>query len=330
MRSTRNAGFSLVELLVVIAIIAVLIGLLIPAVQRVREAANRAKCMNNLKQIGLACHQYHEEHGQLPPNGSWITALSTEPFPGVPYSVHARLLPFVDQTALAQQVILNASIMSQPSIIRQRINVFFCPSDPNDKLSDDISPTYPTTYGAGAGDWLVENYNTARFGNGAFPGVAYPSQRGLLLTDITDGLSNTVGFAEVKAFGPWLNHPNAVPAGPTIPTEPADVLALGGSFANTAHPSWANAAEIYSGLTFVFPPNTLVPYMNPTDGKTYDVDWVGGTFIQYAAVTARGYHTGGVGTLFMDGSVRFVSNSISQVTWRALGTRNGGEPVSDY
>jgi prepilin-type processing-associated H-X9-DG protein len=77
----------------------------------------------------------------------------------------------------------------------------------------------------------------------------------------------------------------------------------------------------------VFPPNTPVLYTNPADGITYDVDWAGGTVLDYDAITARSYHTGGVNTLFMDGSVRFITNSIPQMTWRALGTRNGGEVV---
>jgi prepilin-type processing-associated H-X9-DG protein len=83
-------------------------------------------------------------------------------------------------------------------------------------------------------------------------------------------------------------------------------------------------------LTFVFPPNTVVPYVNPSDGQTHDVDWTGGAPIAHVAATARSYHAGGVNALFMDGSVRFIANSIPQATWRALGTRNGGEPVGDF
>src|SRR6516162_10199514 len=100
--SARRAAITLIELLVVIAIIALLIGLLLPAVQKVREAAHRAKCQNNLRQIGQAVHNFEDTRGYLPPNGSWATASVF--FSGQPLSVYARLLPFIEQTALFQQV----------------------------------------------------------------------------------------------------------------------------------------------------------------------------------------------------------------------------------
>jgi prepilin-type N-terminal cleavage/methylation domain-containing protein/prepilin-type processing-associated H-X9-DG protein len=328
MRTPRRMAFTLIELLVVIAIIAILIGLLIPAVQKVREAAARAKCANNLKQIGLAVHQFESARGYLPPNGSWATASVS--FSGQPYSVFARLLPYLEQSALYQQVNLNLSALNQPAVIAQRIPTYICPSDPNDKLRQSTVPAYPSTYAPGWGDWFCGNYNTGQFGNGAFPGVAYPSPGSLRLTDITDGTTTTVGFAEVKAFGSYVGLDATVP--PTaIPNSPADALALGGAFTqNGGHTSWAEGQIEFVGLTFVFPPNTYVPFYNPNDGQIYDVDWLGGTTLSYSAFTARSYHSGGVNAMFMDGSVRFIANSIPQATWRALGTRNGGEPIGDF
>jgi prepilin-type N-terminal cleavage/methylation domain-containing protein/prepilin-type processing-associated H-X9-DG protein len=324
MRRISRAAFTLIELLVVIAIIAILIGLLIPAVQKVREIANRARCLSNLKQIGLGVQGFVGEHGFLPPSASVSSAQLNF---GTPYSALTRILPYVEQDALYKQVDLFASAVTQPAVLGQRVTIYICPSDPNDKARVGGIPAYPATYGAGWGDWFTWDYTTGQAGNGALPCVAYPNQRGLRLVDITDGTSTTVGFAEVKAFTPFLDKLSAVPSAP--PASPEDVLSLGGAFSQSGgHNSWATGFSVQTGLTFAFPPNTAVVYHNPADGVDYDVDWandVNGA--QHAAVTARSYHTGGVNTLFMDGSVRFINNSIDQATWRALGSRNGGEVV---
>jgi prepilin-type processing-associated H-X9-DG protein len=278
----------------------------------------------------LAVHHYENVNGCLPPNGSYDTNLSNPHFGGVPYAVHARLLPFLEQPALAARVDLSGSAAGQPDVISQRIGVYFCPSDANDRPSTGLRPTYPTTYGAAFGDWFSEDVKTARFGNGAFPGVSYPSQNGIKLGDISDGASETVGFSEVKAFTPLLLlTANLSPT--AIPTTPSEVVAYGGTLqAQTEGTSWAYPLVQYTGLSFVFPPNTVVPFFNPADGQTYDVQWPLGGNVVYAAITARSYHPGGVNALLMDGSARFVTNSISQATWRALGTRNGGEAVGDF
>jgi prepilin-type processing-associated H-X9-DG protein len=223
---------------------------------------------------------------------------------------------------------VNVSALTQPAVIAQRVAVFICPSDPNDKLSPASPPTYPTCYGAGIGDWFTENFTTGQFGNGAFPYASYPSQRGIQLLDITDGTSTTIGLAEVKAF---TSFPEGTGAGLPMPppTAPDDMLSLGGTLMVAGgQTSWAEGGASSARLTFVFPPNTAVLYVNSADGHSYDVDW--GSVVddlEYAAFTARSYHHGGVNALFMDGSVRFITNSIPQMTWRALGTLNGGEVV---
>jgi prepilin-type N-terminal cleavage/methylation domain-containing protein len=270
MRRSRR-GFTLIELLVVIAIIAVLVSLLLPAIQKIREAAQRTKCANNLKQIGLAVYSFENLTGYLPPNGSWSTWVSKPGFGGVPWSVHARILPHIEQAALYQRINLDLSAWQQPAAVAQRIAVYICPSDPNDRLYAASPPTYPTMYGAGYGDWFGEDYKTGRFGNGAFPGVSYPSQQGVRLIEITDGTSTTVGFADVKAFGIYVlsSRYSTVPIPP--PTTPADVTAVGGQFDNgIAHTSWAEGFSPDTGISFAFPPNTFVAYT--VGGRTYDVD----------------------------------------------------------
>jgi prepilin-type N-terminal cleavage/methylation domain-containing protein/prepilin-type processing-associated H-X9-DG protein len=327
MHPLRRTAFTLVELLVVIAIIAVLIGLLLPAVQKVREAANRAKCANNLKQIGLAVQNFEAANGYLPPNGVF----------GVDnYSAHARILPHIEQSSLYRLVDLKASAASQPDVTGQRIATYICPSEINDKPRPGSPARYPTNYAAGYADWPTLYWTTGTGGNGAFACVPYPGKIGFRLADITDGTSTTIGFAEVKAFGSYLTGSGDQPVNP--PSTAAEALALGGAIRiGTTHTSWAEGIGNFVSVTFVFPPNTAVSYLNPADGVTYDVDYVydkaegaPATTVDYAALTARSFHPGGVNTSFMDGSVRFINNSILLATWRALGTRNGGEPIGDY
>jgi prepilin-type N-terminal cleavage/methylation domain-containing protein/prepilin-type processing-associated H-X9-DG protein len=332
MRSAR-AAFTLIELLVVIAIIAVLIGLLLPAVQKVREAAARTKCQNNLKQIGVGVHGFDSAHGYLPPNGS-ISSLNNlqGSTPANYYGVLVRILPYVDQNAVYQDVDFSAHV-AQPEVAASRIGLYICPSEPNDRLSSGPPPQYPeypagcpTNYGVAEGDWFYYSFQTHATGNGAFPEVPSPKEKGIRLLDITDGTSGTIGFTEVKAFGAVLTKSAAAPTTP--PATPAACVALGGQlFPEMARCAWDIGSIPFTGVTFVFPPNTQVIYTNPADGLPYDVDWNNSWTSQYAAVTSRSYHSGGVNALFMDGSVRFVTNSIAQDTWRALGTRNGGEVV---
>jgi prepilin-type N-terminal cleavage/methylation domain-containing protein/prepilin-type processing-associated H-X9-DG protein len=319
-----RVAFTLIELLVVIAIIAILIGLLLPAVQKVREAAARIQCGNNLKQIGLAVHGYHDANGGVPPQATYAIGST---FSG--YSVHARILPYIEQDNLHRLVSFSAGYAAQPDICRTRIKLYRCPSDPKDWTRVDGGVEfYPTNYGFNIGTWLGLDQIAARGGDGAF---------GYNLTHtfgaITDGLSNTVAAADVKSFTPALLD-GGQPATPNTPPPdtPAQVVAYGGTFdPDYCHTQWVTGRTLQSGLTTTFPPNTKVPYT--TGGVTYDVDWTsarvgpGTPPHTYRCVTARSYHSGGVNALLMDGSVRFVANSISQATWRAVGTRAGGEVV---
>ncbi len=151
--ASRRSGFTLIELLVVIAIIAILIALLVPAVQKVREAASRTRCLNNLKQIGLALHGYHDAQRGLPTAGDYPAGVT-----GAAWSVAARLLPYVEQDAVHNQINFSTSYSTQPAVTPVRIPLHICPSDRNDRARPDGAVThYPISYGANFGTWMVFN-----------------------------------------------------------------------------------------------------------------------------------------------------------------------------
>jgi prepilin-type N-terminal cleavage/methylation domain-containing protein len=326
----RRLAFTLIELLVVLAIIAVLVGLLLPAVQKVREAAARMSCQNNLKQLGLATHNYENAIGVYPPGGFYPPGTTSDP-----WSAPARLLPYVEQANLQGLIDFTGSSDAAPlAVTTTRVPVLVCPSDPNDHL-DAAGKHWPLTYAVCAGTWFVLDPATGRGGDGAFP----PSPRSPLGSvrhgDITDGLSNTMGMAEVKAFTPYLRDGgNPAVLGAPVPDSPAAAVALGGNLKTDGHVEWVDSRTNHTGFTTVFTPNTAVPFVS--GGVTYDIDVTSqregksATRPTYAAVTARSYHVGIVNILLMDGSVRSVHDSVSLTVWRALGTRSGGEVVGDY
>jgi len=322
----RRRGFTLIELLVVIAIIAILIALLLPAVQQAREAARRASCKNNLKQIGLALHNYEETYKRYPPGGDYPVVLTADR-----WSVHARLLPFLEQANLQRLIDWNQSYSAQPLVTQTRVEIYLCPSDVNDMARPDGALThYPISYGANYGTWFVWNPLTGAGGAGMF----FPNS-GLRQRDVADGTTNTLAFAEVKAFTAYLRDGGTPPNGATPPASPLDVSGYGGNFkTNSGHTEWVDARAHQTGFTTTFGPNTVVPHVS--GGTTYDVDYnsnrEGKTTdqITYAAVTSRSHHAGIVHVLLMDGSSRSVSENINIATWRSLGTRAGGEVVSEF
>ena len=326
---TRPAAFTLIELLVVIAIIAVLIGLLLPAVQKVREAANRMSCSNNLKQIGLALHNYENSLGVYPPLGTYPlrTAGATS------WPAHALVLPFIEQENLQRLIDFSRSYTTQPEVAEKPIKTYICPSEINIRPRVEPGITYfpNNSYAFNAGTWFIWDPVSGRAGDGAFAvnGRHRPA-------DFTDGLSNTVAVSEVRTFTAYRRNggqPSTLNA--PVPNSPADVVALaGGEFkADSGHTEWVDARIHQTGFTTTFPPNTRV--LATEGGAEYDIDFTSSregtsaTLPTYAAVTARSRHSGVVNALLMDGSVRTFRDTIPQQTWRALGTRGGGETVTD-
>jgi prepilin-type N-terminal cleavage/methylation domain-containing protein/prepilin-type processing-associated H-X9-DG protein len=333
----RKSAFTLIELLVVIAIIAILIGLLLPAVQKVREAASRIKCANNLKQIGLALHAYMDADDGLPPNGIFAygggAVVQTSP-----WSAMSRILPYIEQENLFRNIDFSTPYSTQPFVTSKRVATYICPSEINDRGSGS-DPVYGNknwtiNYAVNLGPWRVLTNKAAgmQSGDGAFG----PNRR-YRATDMFDGLSNTLAVAEVKGYTTRVSAtPNTTvyASPPPPPASPGDIAAYSlAAFdpSRNTHVEWVDGKVHETGFTAVFTPNTLVAY--PAGGTSYDVDFITATESNlgdtYAAVTSRSYHTGGVNVVLMDGSVRFVNNSVSPATWRGLATRAGGEVLGN-
>jgi prepilin-type N-terminal cleavage/methylation domain-containing protein/prepilin-type processing-associated H-X9-DG protein len=343
----RCVGFTLIELLVVIAIIAVLIALLLPAVQSAREAARRIQCVNNLKQLGLAMHNYESTNNVLPPQMSLLFNNKGAVAWKSSWGVSSRIIPFIEGSALYNTINYTNKVSdpSNATSISQSVSAFICPSEINPQPASTTSASGVTTtygisnYGWCEGDWYTFGGAAAVAPNrGAFGPNA--SRR---FASFTDGLSQTLLGAEVKAYTPAYHNcgppPPPGPATPAIipdvPTVLASVAASTGckvvsgpsSSLGGGHTHWANGNSIYDGMTTALPPNTRSPAgaFLDADMSSQDEDDGGPT---YASITSRSYHPGGVNALFGDGSVHFIKNSIDWTTYRALGSIAGGEVVS--
>lgn len=330
----RSRAFTLVELLVVIAIIGILVGLLLPAVQAAREAARRMSCSNNLKQMGLALHNYESAMRFMPPS-----TISIGNAAGQPWSTHSFLLPYLEGaniTALINHNLgyhdgSNKSMFPPSGVATLRVPVYLCPSEPNDRVRNDdagVPIHYPTNYAVSVGRYLIYNPSTRQDG-----GAAFAPNRPMSVGSISDGLSNTIGLSEVKAYTPRFHDFEAMPTNsPASPQEVAGTYVGGGWSANSGHTEWVCGRAIHTGFTSVFAPNTKVPYTR--DGVVYDIDVTSSregrnqTMATYGIITPRSHHSGIVNSLTMDGAVRSVSSGIDLISWQAMNSRSGGEVVS--
>jgi prepilin-type N-terminal cleavage/methylation domain-containing protein/prepilin-type processing-associated H-X9-DG protein len=344
MQTTNRRGFTLIELLVVIAIIAVLIALLLPAVQSAREAARRAQCTNNLKQIGLGLHNYHQALNSFPLGNTTAWSYGYGSDWGA-WSAHALLLGYMDGQPIYNNCNFNlvtwfaAGWQVNLTVTNTVLNVFICPSDGQ-------SPDPPMSR-QWAGD--TNNYfasmgtTTDTFNNPNSTGLfAWNNSYGI--QSVTDGTSNTIAFSEslIATDTLWLPWRGGVSAGSggqnylldartNLPALMADLQLCTQYFQAHQNPTgtndkgfrWAMGGR---GITMF---NTIVPPQSTLyawGGCRLDCSGCGFAFGQYSNATSN--HPGGVNVMMGDGSVRFMKSSIDMRTWWALGTRNGGEVIS--
>jgi len=299
-------GFTLIELLVVIAIIAVLIALLLPAVQQAREAARRSQCKNNLKQLGLAMHNYHDSHGVFPPGYTDNSAGNAE------WTWVSQILPYIDQAPLYNQITwLKGAGWSGPShpdlvpVTSARLTAMQCPSDRdagelwggafalgNYGANNGIGPMlYHSAYPGGS--------PASRPNGGPFDANTKASSR-----DFTDGMSNSLMIAELRKpqTGADARTVMFYPEGPFVHVNDNPNSFVADS---TRNPCLTSTEVPCTGIFSLWYERT----------------------VQHAA---RSLHTGGVHALLGDGSVRFVSSNIANTTWRNLGTISDGNVLSEF
>ena len=320
----RQFGFTLIELLVVIAIIAILIGLLLPAVQKVREASNRVHCQNNMKQLGVALHNFESTRGRLP-SGSPQLFRSDSGY----LSPQVQLLPFIEQdnTYRLFNLDLGPFHAANLSAAQQRPKVFRCPSE---VLPADRNELGWTNYHANCGSWVHLGGWDGVFGpNYVPPGTSLPKLGDVRLAEIADGTSNTTAFAEV-CNGPGTTgmprgeRTDCYEFGRPPPGDAAQARAafLVGDWRTRPIPwngdwrwrgyPWAEGTVWRGWYNHLLPPNRACWRPN---------EW-------WLLVTpASSYHAGGVNVLWCDGAVRFVAETVAPNVWLAAGTRNGGEPL---
>jgi prepilin-type N-terminal cleavage/methylation domain-containing protein/prepilin-type processing-associated H-X9-DG protein len=344
----RRFAFTLIELLVVIAIIAILIALLVPAVQKVREAAARIQCTNNLKQIGLAAHNYESTNKCLPPG---FRGQQVGGAPGYfdTWGALALLTPYLDQQPVYNAINLQQTMfqlaapwgINSPTAVLTSAPVFVCPSDSMQSVCSNayaINGAFaPTNYAfclgtgttTGLTGWLGSPWNA--------DGVFY-AQSKTRMTDVTDGTSNTAGASErILGVGPESGtaanraaiDPQTMYVDPQAQLTPASCgSTLSINYQQRRGYTWVAGEPRCTSYNHFYTPNDTA---HPDCVSNY-----GGTganlqdFSGHGLSTARSRHSGGVNLWMCDGTVRFIQSSITLQTWQALATRAGGEVLGDF
>ncbi|HMF19333.1 MAG TPA: DUF1559 domain-containing protein [Gemmataceae bacterium] len=342
----RRSAFTLIELLVVIAIIAILIALLVPAVQKVREAAARTQCVNNLKQIGIALHNYHDVYHHFP----YGKGPTYKP-PVVNYarwSVHSQILPYIEQDNLYQSLDFtfppNTPGMAGPVVnfmpaytnpggqnvnSNWKVDNFLCPADPASITGWAGQNNYVGCMGTME---MCDNTDqgpssTADTSDVARAGILYYLSK-VKITDIQDGTSNTALFSEhLRANG--SNPPRAVMFIMPLQTDLNSTY----NACISLNPQTATPLSYWQGASWAMGELCCTLYNHvstPNTNTCAGLGFVGGMKNMPMSVPPTSAHFGGVNVLLSDGSVRFVFDSVDLTTWRSLGTRNNGETLGDY
>ena len=323
--SVRRRAFTLIELLVVIAIIGILIGLLLPAVQKVREAANRVKCENNLKQIGLALHNYHDTFLVFPV-GQADSLLQEDSPTGNGYGYHEGwqlfILPYVERSADYQLWQSNRSIGTWaipgllPSPSALTVPTFICPSDP---LGGKVAVVNEFGQPEGPHSNYVGNAGPTGFGQTGggtnLAGVLY-CKSAVRITDIVDGSSNTLLASEI------LLGPDAGASDPYVAGDRRGRIwnsQMGEQLFSTLYPPNTQNPDYAFGCNPSYPtaPCVAIGAIAPGSATSY-------------LQSARSNHAGGVNCVLSDGSVRFVPSTVDATVWKEASTRNGGEVPRDF
>ncbi len=331
-----SRGFTLIELLVAIAIIAALIGILLPAVQAAREAARRMQCSNNMKQIGLAMHQYHSTYDCFPPTGSVDFSGNSTGTGRVPQtaSIHLRLTNYLEQRAvydaynfLVGDVFQGVAVAANTTVMSTSIPGYLCPSDPNPGSTANLAGGYnvPVTMVNYAVNGGVNRWNFGGRTNGTAWWLGGHPDYGTVvrIASVTDGTSQT------SAFGEWVKGRSGLNApGPNLVYAMAGYT-NGGPVADNricqsaSSPLWDFKGEYWT-LQDSGRGGPYYHVMTPNQNAC-SVSAAFGNVDSFIGVSSM--HPGGANVLRLDGSVRFMGSGIDLSTWNAMGTRAFGEVI---